>query len=64
MGIDTSIFEKAISEHMEDQPYELKCSCGNSLNFSFTVDNDLDLKGEVEPCKDCLDEQFNLGQST
>ena len=65
MGIDLSIFESAVSDHMDSQPYKATCAdCGNDLDVSATVDSDYDLKLSVEPCKDCLEEQFNLGQST
>lgn len=65
MGIDTSIFESAVSDHMDSQPYEITCTtCGSKLDCSSTVDNDHDLKLYVEPCKDCLEEQFDLGQKS
>jgi ribosomal protein L31 len=56
MSIDTGVIESMVSDHMDDQPYQVTCSeCGNSLDFSATVDRDLDLKLEVEVCTNCTD---------
>lgn len=51
MSFDLSIIENEIKNHMENQPYELKCDkCGVNLNFTKNVDNDFDLLISIEPC--------------
>lgn len=38
--------------------YSVTCSkCGSDLDCEMSLDSDNDLTVEVEPCKDCLEEQ-------
>jgi len=59
MSFNTTLFEEAIREHMEEQPYSATCSvCGKQLDYEQEIDRDLDLSLKVEPCpKCCLDNQ-------
>ena len=44
--------EKAVKEHLKDQPYEVKCnSCGASVEHETEVDRDGDLIVEVGICE-------------
>jgi len=52
MAFEFSVIENELKEHMEIQPYELKCdACCVDLSFTKRVDNDFDLIISVEPCK-------------
>ena len=54
MSINIKDIEDIIKNHMNEQPYEIKCSeCGRDLNFDRKLDLDQDLTIEVYPC-DCL----------
>jgi hypothetical protein len=52
MAMDLYQIEKAIKEHMEEQPYSAKCDeCGRELDVTATVDGDLDLRLVVPVCE-------------
>ncbi len=52
MAFDLKDFERLVKQHMEDQPYKAKCAvCGADLDYTTKLDNDLDLRIDVEPCK-------------
>ncbi|GEM_PF-2625563 len=46
-----------VRDHMGNQPYIIKCStCGRALTFVSTLDGDLDMTLDVDPCETCLKE--------
>jgi hypothetical protein len=58
MSIDFEALEKSAKEHMENQPYAIKCSnCETVLECDeVKVDYDLDLNLSISPCQTCIDE--------
>jgi hypothetical protein len=49
--------ENIIKKHMDGQPYEIKCCCGNELNCDVRLDSYLDIYLEVGPCQECIREK-------
>jgi len=46
--------KELIEDEMKNQPYMVKCAvCGKELEWTTSLDMDLDLTVEVEPCKEC-----------
>jgi hypothetical protein len=65
MPFNIKDIEEKISEHMDAQPYKLECGgCGDALEFCKSIDTDYDLTVTAEPCKTCMVEQFDIGQSS
>ena len=57
MGFDSSgiseLLERRVAEHMNDQPYSCSCAdCLKDLDYTKTVDSDMDLIMVVSVC-DC-----------
>jgi len=51
MTIRIRDIEDIISDHMDSQPYSITCSrCGKDLEHTTDIDNDQDMKLQVEPC--------------
>jgi hypothetical protein len=57
-AVEDKLFD-FFKNHLEDQPYSAKCAeCGKSLCVSdCTVDDDLDMTINIEPCKNCLENE-------
>ena len=55
MAIEIDMIETHIEEHMNAQPYECLCTeCGKPLEVSASIDNDMDIALQVQPCATCL----------
>lgn len=57
MAFNMSEIEDIIKNHMEQQPYKVKCmECGTELSAGETeVESDFDIHTTVEPCQTCID---------
>ena len=43
-----------VEEYMKEQPYSAECStCGNALDCTVSIDQDLDMILTVDPCTTC-----------
>ena len=42
--------------------YEVRCECGENLDFTLKLDSSDDLIIETERCKICMDEAFAEGE--
>ena len=52
MSISSQDFADIVITHMEAQPYKITCSeCGTALSHDTSVDGELDLHMEVDPCE-------------
>ena len=62
MAIEIDVIETHIKEHMNGQPYECICfKCGKPLEVSASIDNDMDIALEIQPCETCLKEAKEEG---
>ena len=61
MAIDTTEIVEGIKDqikdHLEAQPYDVKCyQCNSVLGVATTeTDGDMDLYIKIEPCQTCID---------
>ena len=52
-----SYIKDELKAHMNAQPYSISCArCGSKLRVHASIDCDLDLDIEVEPCENCCKE--------
>lgn len=51
--------EEIIKRHMENQPFDIRCSeCGEELNvYQKKIDSGLDLILDIDPCECCKKEE-------
>lgn len=58
MTIDMADIKDLIKDHMEVQPFTIRCwECHKDLDCDVEIDNDFDMKIAVFPCPNCTKQE-------